>query len=880
MRRGFSWSRFESSFIQNIVYSEQTEASLRPPFKTSDKDILIPYMEKICPEPNPKFVDRYRKEIADHFLAESGHLCSIAKKLSKRKNKVSNQADILRKLRTQKVLFFRTAIDASIVREIMLEMYMVGRGRSDDAEGSFYNEERRINLHECIPAEIPMYDYQRDAIDRLHQFFLKENDSTGLLVMPTGSGKTRVATRFLVEHMITSGWQVIWIAHQTMLLEQAAEAFYETAAAILPAAAPSRDAFQMICVSGSHANIRDTRKDHDVMLFSVQTLARNLDFLQAILRDNVIIVVDEAHRAEANSYRKVIDKVRSISENVKLLGLTATPIRFTEAGTAHLMELFNRKVIFNVPMGELIAKNYLSKPKLFSIDTSIDFYKTLDKKEKNYIETYGRLSPTTIQRIAQEKSRNKLIVQTYLNGSGEFGKTLIFALNGDHCKILNQALRECGVNSDYIYCKEQGNDEKIAQFRNGEIDVLINIEKFTEGIDVPDIQTVFLTRPTNSERLLVQMVGRGMRGVGSGGTRTLNIVDFHDMWGSFTKWLTPSFQFAVPEAEDDAPARELPSQENGGDDSTSLETIRALYEAIEIKLLPNAGNPTHIILPAGWYDVIDENGNDCKVLVFDAQISGYDAMWDAAEQFDDDYSGDDALAEWFGGFGLLPSPHELQLLLDTYRDSGEKPPYYSFEQREAVDAADLARQLYQENVGVADLASKIHEKYQENAEVIESLYGGEEAYSQRVRDFMNNPSGVPLLGMKIEELPYEILPFDPTPIYNIRELAEEVASERFDGGYGALPQISWTDKAYRTYFGMYTRIDDTHGTIRINRVLNSKDVPREAVKYIIFHEMLHRDNMTHNADFRAKEHQYPGWTELERFLDSEFSQFDIHCSNM
>ena len=78
-------------------------------------------------------------------------------------------------------------------------------------------------------------------------------------------------------------------------------------------------------------------------------------------------------------------------------------------------------------------------------------------------------------------------------------------------------------------------------FKNNKLDVLVNVNIMTEGTDVPDVQTVFLTRPTASEGLLMQMIGRGMRGLKAQGTETVNIVDFHDQWDVFNKWLNPEW---------------------------------------------------------------------------------------------------------------------------------------------------------------------------------------------------------------------------------------------------------------------------------------------------------------------------------------------------
>lgn len=126
----------------------------------------------------------------------------------------------------------------------------------------------------------------------------------------------------------------------------------------------------------------------------------------------------------------------------------------------------------------------------------------------------------------------------------------------------------------------------------------------------------------------------------------------------------------------------------------------------------------------------------------------------------------------------------------------------------------------------------------------------------------------------MEELPEEELTLDRTPCYDIEELTQEVIKEMFGDRYGRMPPIRWTDKAYESYFGMYRWWED-HDLIQINTVLNSEDIPREVVKYVIYHELLHRNNHKHDKAFRMLEHEYPDWIECERFLDFIFPKFNL-----
>ena len=877
MRRKFSWEYFDTDFIRSIVYSNRTSKNLRPIREYDDKLLMLPIMDRICTKPDDHFVRHYRKEITEHFLAGSPHLVSIMKELEKRRYG-SVRLDSMEHMLEQ---FNQLRLTSTVLTLIIHELRQVGyRMPETDTDLSIFTSPKKLDLKACIPSELPMYDYQEEAVERLHAFFLEENHRAGVLVMPTGSGKTRVATKFLLSYMVAGGWQIVWLTHRAMLIEQTASSFYSAAAALLPAAAPNQEHFKMICVSGKHASIRATEADDNVMIFGVQSLVRNLPFLRSVLGNKVMVVVDEAHHTLAPSYRSIIKEIQRQGGTVKLLGLTATPVRMQEADTARLMKLFDDQIIHSVPMSSLIARGYLSTPHCQRVDTKIDFDTTITLDEQRYIKKWGELSPETMERIARMAERNTLIADTYMQNREQYGKTLIFALNATHCISLCQELQNRGVRCDYIYCAHAGNPEKIARFQRGELDVLVNINVLTEGSDVPDIQTVFLTRPTTSDVLLMQMIGRGMRGESSGGTATVNIVDFHDMWGSFTHWLNPEFLFDSQEPDEEPEQEGISVSVSGEQELIPLAQIRELFDGVQTMVDPQRGVPMFSTLPVGWFDVLDDEGNDRKLLVFESQTEGYADLVQQAKWVMDNpaYSGEDALAEHFNDFGLVPTAHELQMLLDTCRISGEMPTLYPFTQRNEIDAALLAKRLLRENVGIADLDDRICAVYEEYSQIIDSLYGGKEEYLQRVMDFIRYPKGIQPLGMKVEELPEESLSLDRTPVYDLDELVNEVIHQQFDDTYGRLPPVRWTKHAYKSYFGEYCKPkDEKDGDyILINCVLNSKDVPREVVKYVIYHELLHRDNWKHDKTFRAKEHQFPNWTEYDRFLDFTFPQFNLN----
>ena len=869
MKKGFDWNNFDIPFLQSILYSEKTKKSVRPNYRIEDKDGLIPRMNMLCHQPDEHFICCYREEITDHFLAGSIHLVSLMNSLEKKKYRGVRVADMNQML----LQFKRLRMTSTVITLLLNELYNHGRNqKTEEDDISIYTTPKRIDIAACVSDTLPMYDYQNEAVESLRKYYFDDCGRAGILAMPTGSGKTRVATKFLLEHMIAKGWQVVWLTHRSMLIEQTADSFYSYSGSILKSAAPTKSEFKMVCVSGSHATIRATEPDDDLMIFSVQSLVRNLPFLQAVLGEKVMVVVDEAHHTLAPSYRMIIQEIKKLVKDVRLLGLTATPSRLSDLDTQRLMQIFDNKIIYSVPMSALITRGFLAEPKYRRVDTNISFHTQITLDEQRYINKWGELSPETMERMARVAERNTLIAENYLENAKEYGKTLIFALNATHCISLCEELQKRGVRCDYIYCAHPGNTEKIAKFKRGDLDVLVNINVMTEGNDVPDIQTVFITRPTSSDVLLMQMIGRGMRGVGSKGTETVNIVDFHDNWGGFANWLNP--EFIIGNQIEDVEQECEGSKERNDLQTVPWAKIKELLDGIQVTIATGEKLSDVAVLPIGWYDVVDEDGNDSKVLVFESQLSGYISLWKNKKKLSDvKYTGQNALCDCFNDFGLSPSAKDLQMLLDLYRTTGEFPHLYQFSQRKTVDAILLARKLKDENIGVADLERSIVEVYEQYSETIDSLYGGLECYKKQVVDFIHYPDGVKPLGIKIEEIPEEELTLDRTPTHNLQELTAEVVKEMFVD-FGRVPPVSWTQRPMEMYFGQYKRLGD-YDQIKINSLLNSSSVDREVVKYVIYHELLHRDNITHDKAFRHLEHQYPDWTKHERFLDFTFPKFNV-----
>lgn len=872
-KQTFWWGNLSLPFIKAIVYGNNTPVSKRPPIDYPQIEFLMPYMDAICEYPNEAFVRRYRREIEDYFLNGSNHLVNVVRRLEKIHYggvKLGTNEEMMFLLRQKRMT--QTLLDCYVQ-----ELRAAGKKMEESTE-SLFSLPRVIDLTAVSCDKIPLYTYQEEAVDKMKKYFFEEKHNAGILAMPTGSGKTRTSVYFLLKEMISKGYQVIWLAHRWMLLEQAAEQFYSFAP-LITTENPDMEQFKMVCISGKHSTVSALEKDDNLIISSVQSLCNRTMYLPNVLQDKVVLVIDEAHHSLAPSYRRIINAVRSLRKNVKILGLTATPVRMTDKDTKALMHIYEDKPIFSVSMSELIAQKKLATPVPIPVETNVDIQVMINIDEEKYIRKWGEMPESLVQKVAQTNERNEVIVGEYVKNAKKYGKTIIFALNAIHCDILNEMFRKQGIRSDYVYnhkSKEE-NQSVIERFRHNErpdgIDVLININILTEGSDIPDIQTVFLTRPTSSDVLLMQMVGRGMRGPESGGTEKVNIVDFCDKWHSIARWLNPAFllgeemEIANPQEAEYKRVELIP-----------MAMIRDIVKGISYHGVGMTYK--YASLPVGWYDVNDEEGNDTKILVFEDQRAGYMELEKDMDYFVNNpkLGPDHIIKGYFRTLGMLPLETDLEQLLLYIRTSKEFPIFYTFEERDGIDPCCIAGIIKTKDMTISATNSFIRESYEKHRELILSLYDSYEAYAQRVMDYVLYENGRVPLGCIVEEVEKEIFELSPVKIKkSLDELLTEVIEkmrEEFPKNF-VRPEIFWTDRDYKSYFAKY---DIDRNQVYINSVLNSVSVEEEVIKYLIYHECLHQEFHDHSKAFREKEHKYPDFQQWDNFLDYKFRGYkkDYH----
>lgn len=306
-KKTFSWENFSYEFIRGIVYGKETSVRLQPKIKyqAKDFDFLIPYVNRICSYPDDWFVRKYRRVIEDYFLDGTNHLVQVVRKLERLHYsgvRLGENEDMLFSLRQKRMT--QTLCDA-----YLNELRMSGKNVYDDAE-SLFRTPKALDLTTAETDNVPLFPYQEKAVWAMNQYFLREDKQSAILSMPTGSGKTRTSVFYLLHDMISKGYQIIWLCHRSMLIEQAAEQFYSFAP-LIKEENQKMEQFKMVCISGKHANVRALQEDDNLIVASVQSLCNNTIYLPNILSDKVMIVVDDA-RVIIGTNQKKPSKIKGL----------------------------------------------------------------------------------------------------------------------------------------------------------------------------------------------------------------------------------------------------------------------------------------------------------------------------------------------------------------------------------------------------------------------------------------------------------------------------------------------------------------------------------------------------------------------------------------
>ncbi len=305
-----------------------------------------------------------------------------------------------------------------------------------------------------------------------------------LVSLPTGSGKTIVGSEIARRHIASHGTPVLVLVPSDEILGQTV------------------DKLHLVCDGVSVGVIHQARVEwnHPILVASVWTLVRHCAALPRI----GLVISDEAHHAEAQTWQEIYTAIRRTQPDFLHLGLTATPFRQDKRGQERRIEGIFARLSYSRSMFDLIAAGYLVHLRGVCVSTGT----RLDA-----VHTRGDdFEDASLAAIVNTPARNRLVVESY-RAYCPGRKAICFAVNVPHAQALMREFRQHGVRATTLLgdLPVAERREVRRRFHAGDITVLCTCGVVNEGYDEPSAEVSILARPTRSRRVYIQQAGRVAR---------------------------------------------------------------------------------------------------------------------------------------------------------------------------------------------------------------------------------------------------------------------------------------------------------------------------------------------------------------------------------
>ena len=324
--------------------------------------------------------------------------------------------------------------------------------------------------------KIELFDYQEDMKARIEKALCLHRSV--MAQMPTGTGKTYLLTAVIDSFVRANPKAKVWIvAHRRELVSQIDETVRK-----------------FHSYSSATSSLLSS-----VKAMSIQWLMRHYDEIE---EEPGLIVIDEAHHALAKTYKEMWERF----PKAKFLGLTATPCRLNGKGFTDLFDVLVQS--WGVP--EFISKGRLATYDFVSIKSDGVTQRLIDSLQKRGAD--GDYQNKEMDMLLNKKPSIERLYRS-LEEYGKDRKGIVYAINISHAQKITKLYQEHGVKAIAIDSKTPAAERQqdIEAFKKGDIQVLVNVDIFSEGFDCPDVEFVQLARPTLSLAKYLQMVGRGLR---------------------------------------------------------------------------------------------------------------------------------------------------------------------------------------------------------------------------------------------------------------------------------------------------------------------------------------------------------------------------------
>jgi DNA repair protein RadD len=353
---------------------------------------------------------------------------------------------------------------------------------------------------------VPLFDFQTEIIGQIAGFI--DGSSTRALVsLPTGGGKTRIAT-YASLSAITSPEstvnRVLWIAPSKELLTQA----MSTASDVWHA----EHRFTDLSLQWASDSSKFSPASESLIAYATIQLLVSMSRKNASIGDFDLVVFDEAHHTPAPEFGRALEYVAENTKDPKLLGLTATPFRSDSRETPELFDFFNDELITAESLGQDPVAALQNKGVLASVRFLLVPITDADADE-------------TVVRIVSVARLCKQIIERNPDS-----KILIFASSVNEAAVVSATLRADDIGSVYVsgYLDSTERQRRIRAFEHGGINVLVNKSLLTTGYDFPAVNNVIMIPDVTSPVLFEQIAGRASRGQLVGGNARSTFWSFSD----------------------------------------------------------------------------------------------------------------------------------------------------------------------------------------------------------------------------------------------------------------------------------------------------------------------------------------------------------------
>jgi len=343
--------------------------------------------------------------------------------------------------------------------------------------------------------------HQKEMLEELEAARTNRNEQRNLVVAATGTGKTVLAALDYKRLCEAAGRDLtlLFVAHRKEILEQSLKTYRKVL---------GKGSFGEMFVDGQKPEVWKH------VFASIQSLAAfGLSKIDPLAFE--VVVIDEFHHAEASSYRRLIGHLKP----VELLGLTATPERGDGINVADTY--FDGRIASELRLWDALDADLLVPFHYFGVADDVDLTAIEWKRGSYDLEQLSNVYTGNDIRALKiiNELRDKVLSPSMMRALG-------FCVSVQHAHYMAKVFNEAGIPSVAVSGNSTTEEREgaLAKLRDRELNCIFAVDLFNEGLDVPEIDTILLLRPTQSSTIFLQQLGRGLRR--SDDKAVLTVLDF------------------------------------------------------------------------------------------------------------------------------------------------------------------------------------------------------------------------------------------------------------------------------------------------------------------------------------------------------------------